>query len=68
MIRNVQISEYSSGRIIKIYAIDIKIIHDFSIDTDFFDEAWIHAIYDGLVDRRERDKYEIVFSLQIPFI
>ena len=57
MLKNVQITEKSSGRIVAQYPIIIEIID--TQDEDYFEDAWENAIEEGLVDEDNRDNYDI---------
>ena len=57
MLKNVQITEKSSGRIIAVYPIVIEIVD--ASEEEYCDEAWENAIDEGLVDPETRQDYEI---------
>lgn len=57
MIKNVQVVEKSSGRIIAQYPIIIEIID--TQDEHYFDEAWENAVDEDLVDEDDRNNYDI---------
>lgn len=59
MLKSVQVIEISTGYLIAKYPISITL--ELTFDIDYFDEAWLHAKYDGFVIREKRSEYNIVF-------
>lgn len=64
MLRKIKIIEKSSGNLLALYPVRMEFPDYF--DEEYFDEAWMFAIYDGVVDPDKRSDYNIEFVGEAP--
>ncbi|MBL8497425.1 MAG: hypothetical protein IT524_00895 [Nitrosomonas sp.] len=64
MLKKIKIIERSTGNLLALYPVRMEFPDYF--DEEYFDEAWMFAIYDGVVDPDKRGDYHIQFVGETP--
>ncbi len=64
MLKKIKIIEKSTGNLLALYPVRMEFADYF--DEEYFDEAWMFAIYDGVVDPDKRSDYNIEFVSDAP--
>lgn len=64
MLKKIKIIEKSTGNLLALYPVRMEFPDYF--DEEYFDEAWMFAIYDGVVDPDKRADYNIQFVGDAP--